>query len=393
MGISTDHWKKITRGCAEIISESELKAKLEKPHPLKIKLGVDPTAPDLHLGHLVVLRKLKDFQDLGHQIEFIIGDFTARIGDPSGRSETRPLLQPQEIWEHAKTYQDQVFHVLDQKKTRVHFNSSWLNAMGLAGMLELSRHATVAQMLHRADFRKRFDEDIDITILEFLYPILQGYDSYAIQSDLELGGTDQKFNLLMGREIQRDYKQEPQVVMMMPLLEGIDGVKKMSKSYGNYIAFNDSPKEMFGKLMSIPDPLMPKYFELLTDLDVANTKTMHPKDAKVLLAKTLVSMFHGEQAAESEANNFDKVFSKKEMPDNLQDFALQITQNYQLPNLLADAFGLSKNEARRLLEQGAVEVDGKRADLNEGICFLKKDDPPKTVQVGKRRFVRFIPSR
>src|SRR5258706_11653950 len=289
MSVSTEHWKKITRGCAEIISESELKAKLEKPHPLRIKLGVDPTAPDLHLGHLVVLRKLRTFQDLGHQVEFIIGDFTARIGDPSGQSATRPTIKPQEIWDHAKTYQDQVFRILKKEATQVRFNSSWLNALGIPGFLELARQASVAQMLERADFKERFEKQSPISLLEFYYPLLQGYDSVAIQSDLELGGTDQKFNLLMGREIQRQYQQEPQVVMMMPLLEGLDGVKKMSKSYGNYVAFNDTPQDKFGKMMSIPDALMPKYAELLTDLDVAKLKAMHPKEAKVLLARTLVT--------------------------------------------------------------------------------------------------------
>src|SRR5712691_7328456 len=277
MSLSTENWEKITRGCAEIISEAELKEKLDKPHPLRIKLGVDPTAPDLHFGHLVVLRKLRAFQDIGHQVEFIIGDFTARIGDPSGQSATRPTLKPQEIWDHAKTYQDQVFRILKKESTQVRFNSSWLNSLGIPGLLELARHATVSQMLERADFKERFEKHTDISLLEFYYPLLQGYDSVAIQSDVELGGTDQKFNLLMGREIQRDYKQEPQVVMMLPLLEGLDGVKKMSKSYANYIAFNDSPQDKFGKVMSVPDALLPKYAELLTDLDLAKLKGMHPK--------------------------------------------------------------------------------------------------------------------
>src|SRR5258706_8588770 len=304
MSVSTEHWKKITRGTAEIISEAELQAKFKKGKPLRIKLGVDPTAPDLHLGHLVVLRKLRTFQDLGHQVEFIIGDFTARIGDPTGQSETRPILKPQEIWEHAKTYQDQVFRVLKKEATQVRFNSSWINALGIPGFLELARRPSVAQMLERADFKERFEKQSNISLLEFYYPLLQGYGSVAVQSDVELGGTDQKFNLLMGRETQREYKQEPQVVMTMPLLEGLDGVKKMSKSYGNYIAFNDPPQEKFGKAMSIPDALMPKYAELLTDLDVAALKAMHPKEAKVLLAKTLVAMFHGEEEAAKAAGEF-----------------------------------------------------------------------------------------
>src|SRR5882672_3372456 len=292
MPVSTEHWQKITRGCAEIISEAELKTKLSKPHPLKIKLGVDPSSPDLHFGHLVVLRKLKTFQDLGHQIEFIIGDFTARIGDPSGQSTTRPTLKPQEIWEHAKTYQDQVFRILKKEATQVRFNSSWLNALGIPGFLELARQASVAQMLERADFKERFEKQSNISLLEFYYPLLQGYDSVAIQSDLELGGTDQKFNLLMGREIQREYKQEPQVVMTMPLLEGLDGVKKMSKSYGNYEAFNDPPNEMFGKLMSIPDALMPRYADLLTDNGWSPAlKSLHPREAKEAVARNIMANF------------------------------------------------------------------------------------------------------
>ena len=248
MTLSSEHWQKITRGCAEIISEKELRAKLEKGRPLRVKLGVDPTAPDLHLGHLVALRKLRTFQDLGHQVEFLIGDYTARIGDPSGRSETRPKLNVQQIEEHARTYQEQVFRVLDKGKTHVAYNTSWFNAMGDSGIFDLMRRTTLAQMLRRADFAKRAEEDQPVSLLELLYPVLQGYDSVELRADLELGGTDQKFNLLMGRELQLEHAQEPQVVMMMPLLEGLDGVKKMSKSYGNYVAFNDPPNEMFGKL-------------------------------------------------------------------------------------------------------------------------------------------------
>ncbi len=387
MSIPTEQWQKITRGCAEIISEEELKKKLQKAKPLRIKLGVDPTAADLHFGHLVVLRKLKTFQDIGHQIEFIIGDFTARIGDPSGRSETRPTLKPQEIWEHAKTYQDQVFLILDRTKTQVRFNSTWLNALGLPGMLELSRRTTVAQMLERADFKERFAAKSDISLLEFYYPLLQGYDSVAIQSDLELGGTDQKFNLLMGREIQRDYQQEPQVVMTLPLLEGLDGVKKMSKSYGNYIAFNDSPKEKFGKVMSIPDTLMTKYAELLTDLDTATLKTLHPRQGKELLAKTLVALFHGEDAARAAAEEFSKIFSKKEVPDAVTEVLLA-RESHRLTDLLfAAGLAPSKKEAQRLLSQGAVEVDGKRVGEKDTLDLQAS----VLVQVGKRRFLRISP--
>jgi tyrosyl-tRNA synthetase len=386
MGVSSEHWKKITRGCAEIISEAELKTKLEKPHPLRIKLGVDPTAPDLHFGHLVVLRKLKTFQELGHQIEFIIGDFTARIGDPSGQSATRPTLKPQEIWEHAKTYQDQVFRVLKKDATQVRFNSSWINALGIPGFLELARRASVAQMLERADFKERFENRSNISLLEFYYPLLQGYDSVAVQADVELGGTDQKFNLLMGRETQREYKQEPQVVMTMPLLEGLDGVKKMSKSYDNYIAFNDSPQDKFGKVMSVPDALMPKYAELLTDLDLSKLKGMHPKEAKVLLAKTLVGMFHGGEEASKAAEQFERVFSKKEVPVDIPEY--KASMPISVVDLLVEAgLAASKNEARRLVDQGAVEIAGKRVDKDRPLELLNS----AVVQVGKRRFVRVVP--
>lgn len=389
MNLSTENWAKLKRGVSEIISEAELQAKLKKGKPLRVKMGVDPTAPDLHLGHLVCLRKLRHFQDQGHIIEFIIGDFTAQIGDPSGQSATRPTLTAKEIWENAKTYQDQVFKVLDSAKTDVRHNSSWFNIMMTkGGLMDLMKMVTAAQMLQRADFSKRYSEDAPITLLELFYPVLQGYDSVAVQADVELGGTDQKFNLLMGREFQKNYKQEPQVVMMMPLLEGLDGVKKMSKSYGNYVAFNDAPNDMFGKLMSVPDALMPKYFELLTDIDVESTKKMHPRDAKVLLGKTLVTQFHGAAAGAAAAAEFDRVFSKKELPTDLQDVQLIADQDYRIADVLVLGFGGSKNEARRLLDQNSVEVDGVRAKAND-IINLKKGQS-KTVQMGKRRFIRIL---
>ena len=336
----------------------------------------------------MVLRKLRTFQDLGHQVEFIIGDFTARIGDPSGQSATRPTLKPQEIWEHAKTYQDQVFRVLKKEATQVRFNSSWINSLGIPGFLELARHASVAQMLERADFKERFGKKTEISLLEFYYPLLQGYDSVAVQADLELGGTDQKFNLLMGREIQTDFKQEPQVVMTMPLLEGLDGAKKMSKSYGNYVAFTDSPQEKFGKVMSVPDALMSKYAELLTDLDLAPLKAMHPKEAKVLLAKTLVAMFDGQEAAAKAAASFDKVFSKKEPPAEMPVHRVSGAR-MRLTDLLVEAqLAPSKKEARRLAEQGAVEIDGVRQEPDAEVV-IRKDS---VLQVGKRRFVRVVPA-
>ncbi len=376
------------RGVAEVIPETELKARLSKGKPLRIKLGVDPTAPDLHLGHLVVLRKIKAFQALGHKIEFIIGDFTAQIGDPSGQSAARPTLKPQEIWENAKTYQEQVFRVLDPAKTEVQFNSSWFNTMTTrGGLMDLMKLATAAQMLQRADFSKRYAEAIPITLLELFYPVLQGYDSVAVQADVELGGTDQKFNLLMGRELQQHYHQEPQVVMMMPLLEGLDGVRKMSKSYGNYVAFNDPPKEMFGKLMSIPDVLMPKYFELLTDADVSSIKTMHPRDAKVKLALNITEFFHGEIKAHAAKFDFENVFSKKGAPEDVPEYKSPRSHIGLVDLLTETGLAPSKKEARRLLAQGAVEADGKRMGEKDTLAIKV----PILIQVGKRRFARILP--
>ena len=387
MNLSTENWQKIKRGTAEILSEADLQAKLKRGKPLRIKLGVDPTAPDLHLGHLVVLRKLKTFQELGHQIEFIIGDFTARIGDPSGQSATRPALKPQEIWEHSKTYQEQVFKVLDKDKTQVRYNSTWLNALGIPGLLDLARRTTVAQMMQREDFAKRDAAGQPVSLLELMYPVLQGYDSVAVQADVELGGTDQKFNLLMGREIQQEYKQEPQVVMTMPLLEGLDGTRKMSKSYGNYVAFNDSAKDMFGKIMSLPDALMPKYFELLTDIEIASTKKMHPREAKELLAKTLTEEFHGRASADDAAKEFERVFSKKGLPEEMPVHRVSESP-IRIADLLVEAqLAPSKKEARRLAEQGAVEIDGIRQSPDAQVV-IRKD---RVLQVGKRRIVRVLP--
>lgn len=385
--MNSEAWTNITRGAAEIISEPVLKHMLEtKGRVLHVKLGVDPTAPDLHLGHLVVLRKLKVFQDLGHQIEFIIGDFTAQIGDPSGFSEARPALEPQQVSAHAKTYQDQVFKVLDRQKTQVHFNSTWLNPLGIPGIMQLMRRTSVSQMLQRADFSERFTKGRFLSLLELFYPVLQGYDSVAVRADIELGGTDQKFNLLMGRELQQG-KMEPQVVMLMPLLVGLDGVRKMSKSYRNYVAFNDPPRDMFGKLMSIPDVLMPKYAELLTDVDVTRIKSMHPRDAKVLLAKTITAQFHGGSAAAHEAEEFARVFSNKEEPASVPEYKMSRSPIVLADLLVESGLAPSKKEARRLLDQGAVEVDGKRMNGKEPLEIKT----PLLVQVGKRRFLRLLP--
>ncbi|MBU0567762.1 tyrosine--tRNA ligase, partial [bacterium] len=272
----------IKRGTLEIISEEQLKEKLLLDRPLRIKFGADPTAPDIHLGHTVILRKLRQLQDLGHKLIFIIGDFTARIGDPSGRDVTRPPLSQEEIEENAATYKEQVFKIVDRERTEIVYNSQWLDRLGTEGMIRLASHYTVARMLERDDFKKRYESQKEITILEFLYPLLQGYDSVHLKADIEVGGGDQKFNLLVGRELQRDYNQKPQAIITLPLLEGTDGVRKMSKSYGNYIGVDEEPKEMFGKIMSLPDALMSKYFELLTDIPLEEVEGLHPKEAKKL---------------------------------------------------------------------------------------------------------------
>jgi len=377
----------IKRSCSEVISEAELKAKLDKKKPLRIKLGVDPTSPDLHLGHLVLLNKLRTFQNLGHHVVFIIGDFTARIGDPSGRLETRPILSEAEIRVNAKTYQDQALKVLDKDKMELAYNSSWLTPLGAGGLLDLARQYTVARLLERDDFNKRYKSGSPITLLEFFYPLLQGYDSVAVKADVELGGNDQKFNLLVGRELQKDAGQEPQVVVTLPLLEGLDGTRKMSKSYGNHIAFNDSPKEMFGKVMSVPDDLMWKYYELLTDEDLKEVKTLHPKEAKLRLAHFLTGRFHGKAAAEKERGEFDKVFSKKEIPADIEEFVCPKRQMDPVDLLVETKLAPSRNEARRLLTQGGVEADGKRLSLGAPLVVTH----PFILKVGKRRFKKILP--
>lgn len=377
----------IKRGTNEIISLGELEKKLASGKKLRIKLGADPTAPDLHLGHTVILNKLKIFQDLGHQVVFLIGDFTAKIGDPSGRSETRPVMTDEKIAENVKTYTEQVFKILDRDKTEIVYNSKWLNALGITGMLQLAGKCTVAQMLVRDDFEKRYKEDKPISIVEFLYPLLQAYDSVELKADVELGGNDQKFNLLMGREIQRDYGQEPQVVITMPLLEGTDGVKKMSKSYNNYIALNDTPKDMFGKIMSVSDEMMFKYYELLTQADLKAVKEMHPKEAKLALAQEITERYHGKEAALAAREGFDKVFAKKDIPDDIEEYELK-SSSVKLSDLLVESgMASSKNEARRLIEQGGVKIDLQKVSADFEI------NPEKTfvVQAGKRKFKKFVP--
>lgn len=386
----------ILRGAVEVIQPAELESKLarslKEQRPLRVKAGFDPTAPDLHLGHTVLIHKLKHFQDLGHQVIFLIGDFTGLIGDPTGVSETRKALTSAQVQENAKTYQRQVFKILDPDKTTIEFNSRWMGAMTAGGLIELAAHYRVARMMERDDFQKRYQEQKPISVHEFLYPLVQGYDSVALKADVELGGTDQKFNLLMGRELQRDYGQESQVVITMPLLEGTDGIKKMSKSVGNYIALEDKPGEMFGKLMSISDALMHRYYELLTTEDLDRVKTVHPMDAKQSLAELIVARYHGTDAGRQARTDFQQKFQEREFPDE-PDVRLLVTadmlrdgEGIGLVDLVAKT-GLvpSKSEARRLIIQGGVEVDGrKQTDANAVVAVTAGKQ--YRLKIGRRKF-------
>ena len=381
-------FERIARGTSEIINRENLEKKLidsqKKNRPLKVKAGFDPTAPDIHLGHVVLLRKLRQFQDLGHDVYFLIGDFTAQIGDPSGRDQLRTKMDPKIIAENAKTYRKQVFKVLDSKKTKVVFNSEWLAKLSSQEILELTAHSTVAQVLARSDFKKRFEDKKEISILEFIYLLLQGYDSVHLKADVELGGSDQKFNLLMGRQLQEVVKQEPQVVIMTPLLEGTDGVKKMSKSLGNYIGINEPPKEIFGKVMSITDELMWRYYEVLTDVSLSEVKALHPKEAKLKLAQTLVSQFCSDKEAADARTNFEKTFSQKQVPTDIPKQHLAVLPGALIDMLVKTNLVVSKNEARRLLKQGAISHNGQKID--------KEDWPVQrgVYQVGKRRFLELV---
>ncbi|GHT08673.1 tyrosine--tRNA ligase [Endomicrobiia bacterium] len=379
--------EKIKRGTNEIISFEELKKKLASGKKLRIKLGIDPTTSDLHLGHTVIINKLKTFQDLGHQIVFLIGDFTARIGDPSGRSEMRPVMTDEQIKNNARTYADQIFKILNRDKTEIVYNSKWLSELGVKGLLNLAAKSTVAQMLVRDDFKKRYKEDSPLSIVEFLYPLLQAYDSVVLNADVELGGSDQKFNLLLGREIQRDYGiKDVQVVITMPLLEGIDGTKKMSKSYKNCIALNDSPEDMFGKIMSISDELMCRYHELLTQIDLNVVKNMHPKEAKSALAKELVERYYGKEEALKAEEEFDKIFSKKNIPNDIGEYRIK-DEEIKLSDLLVKSGMVSsRNEARRIIEQGGVRIDSRKTVRD----FVVKSGNTFVLQVGKRKFNRII---
>ena len=392
----------IKRGAVEILIEKELEQKIEQSLksgvPLKIKAGFDPTAPDLHLGHTVLIHKLRQFQQLGHEINFLIGDFTGMIGDPTGKSETRKVLTREDVLRNAETYKEQVFKILDPEKTRVVFNSDWLNELGAAGMISLASKYTVARMLERDDFHKRYTTQQPIAIHEFLYPLIQGYDSVALKSDLELGGTDQKFNLLMGRELQREWGQSPQCVLTMPLLEGLDGVNKMSKSLGNYIGINEPGDEIFGKIMSISDELMLRYYELLSDKSLAELerlkgdlkdRSLHPMAAKKALGREMVTRFHGAGAGEIAEENFVKRFKENEIPEEMPQVGYSLAD---CPVLLARAMteaGLTKSngEGRRAIDQGGVKLNNEKvSDTNLELTMSGE----YIVQIGRRRFARVV---
>ena len=381
----------IKRGADELLIEAELVEKLKTGRPLRIKAGFDPTAPDLHLGHTVLINKLRHFQDLGHHILFLIGDFTGMIGDPSGKNATRPPLSREQILENAQTYRQQVFKILDPEKTEVCFNSAWFEAMGAAGMIKLAAQHTVARMLERDDFAKRYASGQPIAIHEFLYPLCQGYDSVAMKADVELGGTDQKFNLLVGRELQKHYGQSPQCVLMMPLLEGLDGVNKMSKSLGNYVGIAEPPKEIFGKLMSVSDDLMWRYFDLLSfrgNAEIAGLKEevaggRNPRDVKVMLAQEIVARFHSQKDAEEALADFEARFQRGAMPDEMPEFSIAagpVAQILKLAGLVT-----STSEALRMIDGGGVRIDGEK--LSDKSLVLTVGNTV-VMQVGKRKFAR-----
>ena len=390
----------IERGAVDFHSREEMVKKLtrslETGKPLTIKAGFDPTAPDLHLGHTVLIQKLKHFQALGHEVNFLIGDFTGLIGDPTGKSDTRPPLTPEDVRRNAETYKEQVFKILDPEKTKVVFNSTWLGKLTSFEMIRLASELTVARMLERDDFKKRFEANRPISIHEFLYPLIQGYDSVAMRADVELGGTDQLFNLLMGRDLQRSRGQEPQVVLTTPLLEGLDGVNKMSKSLGNYIGISEPPDAIFGKVMSVSDELMFRYYELLSDLSLAEIATMkedvaagrlHPKAAKVRLALELVARFHSPAAAEQAERTFEQVFARHETPDEVEEVSMAVAEaEIWVPKLLLDA-GLVKStsDGRRMIQQQAVTIDGEKVTDSNAVVPTRGK---LRLKVGKRRFCR-----
>ena len=394
----------IERGAVELIAREELIKKLQRSlatgKPLKVKAGFDPTAPDLHLGHTVLLQKLKHFQDLGHEVCFLIGDFTGMIGDPTGKSETRKALTVEQVAANAETYKQQVFKILDPARTKVQFNSSWLGKLTSIDMIKLASELTVARMLEREDFRNRFDNGKPISIHEFLYPLIQGYDSVAMEADVELGGTDQLFNVLMGRDLQRSRGMEPQIVLTMPLLEGLDGVNKMSKSLGNYIGISESADNIYGKVLSISDTLMFRYYSLLSDLSTRQIEelkariedgALHPKEVKKQLARELTARFHGREAATAAEENFEKVFQKGGVPDDLTVYHCPAVEGVPLPQLLLEAGLVSTtSEGRRMIVQGAVSMDGeKAADVNQVVPASGEI----LFKVGKRRFCKVVFAR
>jgi len=392
--------KELKRGTQEILPEKDLLSKLEKSvktgKPLIVKAGFDPTAPDIHLGHTVLIQKMAQFQKLGHTVIFLIGDFTGLVGDPSGKSKTRPQLTREEVLKNTETYKTQVFKILDPKKTVIRFNSEWLDKFSSYDFVRLASHANVARMLEREDFNRRYKEGQSISLHEFMYPLLQAYDSVALKADVELGGTDQKFNLLMGRELMQDYSLEPQVCLTMPLLEGLDGVQKMSKSLNNYVGVEDSPNDMFGKLLSIRDSLLRRYYDLLSALstdEIASlfkdleTGKIHPKSVKVKFAKEMVARFHSQEASEQAETHFDKVFSKKEIPDSIPEFEFVANEStVWLPKLLVDLkFATSTSEGKRLVTQGAVKINEQGVTTEQ---FSITKESPFVIQCGKRKFAK-----
>jgi len=387
-------WDRIERGAGEIIPAAELQQKLETSaatgQPLRVKLGIDPSAPHLTLGHSVPLRKMRDFQDLGHIGVLVVGDFTRRIGDPSGKSSTRALMGAEDIERNMESYTEQAFKILDPERTEIRYNSAWLGKLDFADLIALTAKYTVARMLERDDFAKRFATERPISILEFLYPLAQAYDSVAVRADVELGGSDQKFNLLIGRDIQREYGQAPQVVLTVPLLIGTDGVRSMSQTVGNYVGLSEPPEEMYGKVLAIPDELTESYFEQLTDLPAGDREGLAPRDAKRLLARTLVGMYHSEEQALTAEQEFDRIHIRHERPSDVEQ--LQLERNavkddgtvWVVDLLERSGLVSSRGEAKRLIQQGGVRIDEKPVtDANADLLF----DPPMLVQVGKRRFV------
>lgn len=391
----------LKRGTADFVGEEELSKKLKDGKKLKVKFGADPSAPDLHLGHMVVLRKLKAFQDMGHEVIFLIGDFTGMIGDPSGKSETRKPLTKEDVERNARTYQDQIFRILDKKKTKVVYNSAWLSKMDLVSVMKLMSQYSVARMLERADFKDRFRNNKEISIIEFLYPLMQGYDSVELDADVELGGHDQIFNLLVGRELQKSYGKQQQTVITMPLLEGTDGKLKMSKSYGNYIGLTDTAKDMYGKTMSIPDELMLKYYALLTDLSLKEIESMensikngelHPKKAKSKLAKIFVKQFYGEEVAQKSEDEFESVFKENKLPEDIPLIKIPKDQlsggKIPLPRLIAAAGLLeSVGEAKRMIKGGGVKLDEAKVTDENLLVELASE---RLLSVGKRKYARVI---